>query len=81
MNKKNVVILFLCFFTIYITVNACRLHLKYKLLKSDIHGMGVFSTDKIKKNEIIDIVMTRNNNITNITPYFIKKAENHYVKC
>ena len=70
MNKKILLLLFLLFFTVGLTANACRLHLKYKILKSNIHGMGVFSTEKIKKNEVIDLVMTRNNNITNITPYF-----------
>lgn len=49
MNKKILLLLFLLFFTIGLTMNACRLHLKYKLLKSNIHGLGVFSTEKIKK--------------------------------
>ncbi len=51
---------------------------KYVIGNSSIHGKGIICVHSIKKDESIGIVITRENNIVNITPY-LGQYVNHKV--
>jgi hypothetical protein len=80
MYQIYLLVVFIVFMIIFIIPKQ-----KYVIGNSSIHGKGIICVHSIKKDESIGIVITRENNIVNITPYLgqyvnHKVDENTYLK-